>query len=266
MRITHITSSILALAIFTAPVFAGEEPEDDLPAKESFHLFLLAGQSNMAGRGIVEPLDREIHARVLALSKEGKWEPAVDPIHFDKGSAGVGLGKSFGIAVAEGNEEITIGLIPAACGGSPISTWKPGGYHDQTKSHPYDDAIARTRRAMRDGVLKGILWHQGESDSRPELAEKYKQESKDLIERFRKDLDAPSVPFIIGQLGQFGRPWSEPRKLVNQAHVSLAEEFPAVGFVPSDGLTCKKDNIHFDANSLREFGRRYAEVYQRKKR
>ncbi len=128
----------------------------ELPVKANFHLFLLAGQSNMAGRGDVEAEDKQPHARVLMLAKDGTWQPAVDPVHYDKANAGVGPGRTFGIALAEADTNITIGLIPAACGGSPISTWEPGAYFADTKSPPYDDAIQRAKLAMKDGTLKGI--------------------------------------------------------------------------------------------------------------
>src|SRR5690606_22695803 len=48
-----------------------------------------------------------------------------------------------------------------------------GGWHDQTNSHPYDDALARARIAARRGEFKAILWHQGESDANAERAPLY---------------------------------------------------------------------------------------------
>lgn len=216
----------------------------------------------MAGRGVVEAQDKKTHPRVFALSKEGEWELAVDPIHFDKSVAGVGLGKSFALALVEDNAEVVIGLIPVAWGGSPIASWQPGGFHEQTKSHPYDNALLRARLAMKDGVLKGILWHQGESDSKPELAGVYKDQLRAVIERFRRKFKAPELPFIIGQLGQFPQnPWNEWKRQVDTAHQALAKELPFACFVPSDGLAPNPDNIHFNSKSLREFGRRYADVY-----
>jgi hypothetical protein len=236
----------------------------ELPKKENFHLFLLAGQSNMAGRGIIEESDRIPHPRVLALDKDGKWVPAVAPIHFDKTVAGVGLATSFAEAIVERHPNVTIGLIPAACGGSPISSWEPGGYHSQTKSHPWDDAIARARVAMKDGVLKGILWHQGESDGKPGLAEAYEGKLQDLFQRFRKKLNVSSLPIILGQLGQFPeKPWDEYRKLVNKAHIAVSRKMENVEFVSSDGLTPNSDIVHFDTKSLRIFGTRYAKAYLR---
>lgn len=174
---------------------------ESLP-KETVHLFLLAGQSNMAGRGTVSEEDRSVHPRVFMLSKDWKWVPAVDPIHYGKKGAGVGPGKSFAVALAEQDEEMVIGLIPAACGGSPISTWEPGGYHKQTKSYPYDEALERTRCAMQDGVLKGTLWHQGESDCRPEAAAGYQDKLKQLICRFRRDIAAGIWAAIYRDLGE----------------------------------------------------------------
>lgn len=253
---------VFSAIVFSVPMIGEDELQFAPPSKEDFHLFLLAGQSNMAGRGTVEEEDGIVHPRVFALDKDGNWKPAIDPIHYDKTVAGVGLGISFAIALAERDTSISIGLIPAACGGSPISSWEPGGYHEQTKSHPYDDAIKRARRAMKDGLLKGILWHQGESDSKPKLAAAYQGKMEDLIKRIRADLDIKSAPFLIGQLGRFSEnPWSDSRKRVNEAHIRTAKQMPLVGFVSSEGLTCKSDLIHFDRRSLRLLGQRYAEVY-----
>lgn len=250
------------VTIVFVTLFPSLNASTDLPDKENFHLFLLAGQSNMAGRGIIEEKNQKIHPRILMLTQEGNWEPATHPIHFDKSVAGVGLSKSFAEVLVEANKDVVIGLIPAACGGSSITTWEPGGYHTQTQSHPYDDAMDRTHIAIQDGTLKGILWHQGESDSKPGFSEFYEMRLRNLIERFRKDLGNPSLPVVIGQLGQFeAKPWTHHRIIINDAHESVARDTPLVSFVSSDGLTPKDDIIHFDSPSLREFGKRYAKAY-----
>src|SRR5687768_14861689 len=67
----------------------GVQGEISPPAKEKFHLYLLIGQSNMAGRGVVEEADKVPHPGVLVFTKENAWAPAVDPLHFDKTIAGV---------------------------------------------------------------------------------------------------------------------------------------------------------------------------------
>ena len=103
----------------------------------------------MAGRGKVTDADRKAHPRVLVFNKQGAWTPAIDPLHFDKpGIVGVGLGKTFGTMLAEKDEDIVIGLIPCAVGGSPIASWEPGGFHRQTKTHPWDDAMKRAAKAL----------------------------------------------------------------------------------------------------------------------
>lgn len=247
---------------FAACLWGETDSEVNLPSKENFYLFLLAGQSNMAGRGIIEDSDKVPHPRILALGKGGKWVPAVAPIHFDKSVAGVGLATSFAHVLTEKYPHTTIGLIPAACGGSPISSWEPGGYHAPTKTHPYDDALERARKAMKDGVLKGILWHQGESDTKPDLADVYEGKLENLFRRFRNELNAPNLPIVVGQLGQFPeKPWNEYRIRINEAHIAVSKKMANVGFVRSDGLTPNSDIVHFDTKSLRIFGKRYAEAY-----
>ena len=259
--IRKILLAATLLMTHSATIAGDEIPAPETPDRENFQVFLLAGQSNMAGRGEVTDADREVHPRILMLAKDGSWQYALDPVHFDKKQAGVGLARSFAMELVARDEKLVIGLVPAACGGSPISTWTPGGYHDQTKSHPYDDAIARTKRAMQDGSLAGILWHQGESDSRPARAAVYKERLVELVGRFRSELG--EVPFIIGQLGRFkGKPWTEGRRQVDRALRELSVEIPDSGFVSSEGLTAKADNTHFNRESLLEFGRRYANSYQ----
>jgi hypothetical protein len=218
----------------------------------------------MAGRGVVEDEDRVATPRVFMFDRTETWKPAVDPVHFDKSVAGVGPGRSFGIAIANADSGIRVGLVPTAVGGSPISSWEPGVLDASTKTHPYDEAIARARAAMKDGELKAILWHQGESDSNAGAAPQYERRLRALIERFRTDLGKPNLPFLIGQLGRFdGSPWDAPRMHVDSVQRALAAQMPNVAFVSSEGLKDKGDNTHFTAASARELGRRYAEAYLR---
>jgi len=249
--------------IFFFPLFVAITSGADLPPKESFHLFLLVGQSNMAGRGVLAPEDKIPPARVLMLNKAGEWVPAVDPIHFDKpGAAGVGLGRTFGLEIATATPGATIGLIPCAVGGSPIDVWRPGQYYEPTKSHPWDDAIRRAKVALRAGTLKGILWHQGESDSKPELAPAYEAKLHDLIARLRTELAAPAVPFIAGQMGKFtGAPWDAFRAQVDEIQRTLPTKVPHTAYVSAEGLNHKGDKVHFDADSYHTLGRRYAQAY-----
>ena len=246
----------------SAPLMAEDSPAPKDP--KQFHLFLLAGQSNMAGRGKVGPQDRKPHPRVLVFNKQGKWVPAIDPLHFDKPSiVGVGLGKTFAMDYAEAHPDVTVGLIPCAVGGSPIASWEAGGYHASTKTHPYDDTLKRMTKALPAGTLKGILWHQGESDSQAGPAKVYEEKLHDLIARFRREFKNPDVPFIVGQMGMFvERPWSKAKHKVDQVHQQLPEKISRTAFVKSDGLSHKGDEVHFDSASYRELGHRYFKAYQ----
>ncbi len=251
---------LMAISVLAGPVGAQEKSVIP-PARAQFHLFLLAGQSNMAGRGKIDAGDNSAHPGVLTLTAGGGWRPATDPLHYDKPYAGAGLGKSFGETVAGAAPGVTVGLIPAACGGSPIAAWRPGVFYDKTNSHPYDDAISRAKRAMQDGVLKAILWHQGESDCSAQDSALYEERLRELIARFRSDLAAPELPFFIGQLGRFpGRPWNDFDRQVDAAQKRVAATMPHVYFIPSEGLV-SGDNVHFDTPSLKILGRRFAEQY-----
>lgn len=222
-------------------------------APENMQIFLLIGQSNMAGRGQVEAADKEPHPRVFMLTKELTWAPAVDPMHFDKPERiGTGLGKTFGIDVAEANPGATIGLVPAAFGGSALDEWAPGQPH-------YANAVARAKAALKHGRLAGILWHQGESDSAPDKAETYVTRFASFIAHLRADLDAQAVPVIVGETGRFRAEGAAVA--INAAIARLPEFVPHCVFVSAEGLSDQGDKLHFDSASFRELGRRYAAAW-----
>jgi hypothetical protein len=192
-----------------------------------------------------------------------RWVPAVDPLHWDKPAiVGVGPGRAFGLALAARDPNARIGLVPAAVGGSPISSWEPGAVDPATRTRPYDDAMARLAVAVRSGRVRAILWHQGESDATAERSVVYAAKLRALIERFRADLRDPGLPFIIGQLGEFaGRPWTADMRRVDSVHRAIAASVPNVAFVSAQGLGDKGDALHFDTASARELGARYAAAY-----
>ena len=234
---------------------------NQLTNRRKFQLYILAGQSNMAGRGKVEEQDTQSHPRVFALNKEGEWVPAAEPLHFDKPNiVGVGPGFAFGKAIAEHKKGVRIGLIPCAAGGSPIASWTEGGYHSQTKSHPYDDALRRARIAMQSGVIKGIIWHQGESDSKPELIKVYQAKLEELIVKFRRELGDDDLPFVVGKLGDFYVARNPNAQTINEILERIPLTVENTACADSAGLTSKSDLVHFDAKSERELGRRYAEL------
>lgn len=219
---------------------------------ENMEIFLLIGQSNMAGRGKVEAEDQVPHPRVFMLTKDLTWVPAVDPMHYDKPNLiGTGLGKTFGALVAEADPTAVIGLVPAAFGGSALDEWTPGAPH-------YVNAVARARVAMKQGRLAGILWHQGEADRAPDKAATYPVRFAKFIAHLRADLDAQEVTVIVGELGRF----CSNEGPVNAAIRQLPGLVPHCAFVSAEGLADQGDKIHFGSPAFRELGRRYAAAWQ----
>ena len=239
---------------------AKDTGEPGVASRSRFHLYLLIGQSNMAGRGKVAKEDQAPHPRVLKLNKKDAWVPAIDPLHFDKSFAGVGPGIVFGKAMAEADPSVTIGLVPCAAGGSPITVWVPGAHWKQTRSKPYDDMLRRVKAARGRGVLKGILWHQGESDSNPTDAPLYAERLDDLTARIRRDLRVPAAPFLVGGLSDPLLARKPEAKTVDNALRGLPKRVAGTAYVAAEGLGLKSDNAHFTAASARELGRHYAKA------
>lgn len=242
----------LAIATMTTVMAAKATESTVAEGPEKMMLFLLIGQSNMAGRGAVEPQDRVVHPRVFMMDKRYAWVPAVDPMHFDRPERiGVGLGSTFGRVIADRRPDVVVGLIPAAFGGSSLDEWRPGHYL-------YNNALDRAREAIASGKLAGILWHQGESDAAPELAATYPERFAAMIARLRKDLGAEHVPVIVGEIGHF----VEGVGPINTALAKVVERVPRSALVTADGLEHQGDSLHFDSAAFRELGRRYAKAWE----
>ena len=200
----HATSFAALAALLLAAVPAALRANVPLPPKDKFLLVVLAGQSNMSGRGVPKPEDKVAHPRVVMLDRRGEWVPCVDPIHYDIGEAGVGPGKTFAEALAESDPSVVVGVVPCAVGATSISVWEPGKSfrNGKTDWHPYDDCVARVRRAKQDGTLAAILWHQGESDCTRDGGYLYQARFPAFVARLRADLGAEGVPLVVGQLAQ----------------------------------------------------------------
>lgn len=259
-----ICIALLLLCCFSGGCAAWREGQSRVTEKQ-FHLYLLAGQSNMAGRGVPGEEDKTPHLRVLVLNQEDQWVPAVDPLHFDKPKiVGVGPGLAFAKAMADANPNVTIGLVPCAVGGSPISVWKPGAFYKATGTHPYDDAMRRCRVAMRRGVFKGVLWHQGEGDSNATNGPLYAQRLTELVARLRRELAVPDLLFVAGTPADAFIERTPDAHLVIDAIKAVAETDENVLWVSAAGLGCKADRVHFDTAAARELGRRYAQAVMTK--
>lgn len=224
----------------------------------AFELYILIGQSNMAGRG---PLTAEFQAqgnpRVFMLNRDKQWVPAKHPLHFDKPkAAGVGPGLAFGMDMAETNPNVKIGLIPCAVGGTPIEHWKPGAFDPATKTHPYDDALIRIKEAMKSGVIKGVIWHQGEANSAENKSAIYIKQLKTLVKTLRREVGNSKLPFVVGELGRFRTQFTKFN--IQLAKVPTKIRFTALAI--SEGLDHKGDSTHFSSSSATELGHRFAKT------
>jgi hypothetical protein len=227
-----------------------------IPAKEKFHLYLLLGQSNMAGRGPLPAEPPAPHPRILVLNQSNDWTVAVDPLHFDDPSAGVGPGLSFAEAMlaAEKDPAVVIGLIPCAEGGTPLARW-------QTEGDLFQNAVRRARIAASTGTLKGVVWHQGENDALSVAkAESYGHRLARMIQDLRTALGGGELPVVVGTLcdaieGHGSYPGAEA---VNRALANLPQQVSRTACADANGLPNKGDGVHFTTAAQVEFGRRYA--------
>ena len=220
-------------------------------------VFLLIGQSNMAGRGVSDEVAAIDNPDIL-MFRVGRWVTAREPLHTDKPDrTGIGIGMSFAQEILAAEPGASVGLVPCAVGGTPLGRWMPGG--DLSEA-----AVSTAREALADGDLGGFLWHQGEADSREEsVAASYGQRLTAAIGGLREQLGASDTPFIAGELGEFlsEREPAVHFATVNSALAQLGAEVPLYGCASAAGLPDKGDSVHFDSPSLREFGRRYAAEY-----
>lgn len=235
-------------------------------------LFLLMGQSNMKGRGIV-PADQKLNPRIVSMQmKNDKWVVASDPLHTDgrvdrldgSSNAGVGPGLSFAQALAAHEPDVMIGLIPCAVGGSKVAQWQKGG-----KRSLYDEALHRAKLALEQGPpgktrICGALWLQGESDTKENLYTKYPTEFLKVVDTLRADLGLPELPFIACTIGSFieGKGPYPHVKEINAILLDLPNQRPRTACVDARDLTGNiGDNLHYNTESQTAIGPRYAEKY-----
>lgn len=233
--------------IFGSILYAQEKalPAYDGP-REALHIYLLIGQSNMAGRAPFTAEESADIQRCYLLNAEDNWESARNPLNrYSTIRKNIGLqkmnpGYAFAKRMIEKDNNISIGLIVNAKGGTSIRQWAKG-------SEFYKEALRRTNVAQKTGTLEGILWHQGESDAGDA---QYLEKLEALIADFRDDLDNPNLIFIAGQVNDL--------PLINDQIAKLPEAVSFTGFVSSDGLAAM-DRWHFDAESMKLLGQRYAD-------
>jgi len=229
-------------------------------------LFILAGQSNMAGRGDLSRVpDYPQRDRILVYTYGGLWVPGGDPVGHVPGKAtprlfadrkaGAGPGMAFANRLAERIPEIEIGLVPAAKGGTYMDEWKPAfrGY--------YGGLVRRARRAARQGEIAGLLWYQGENDcTRADLTAKWAARFTALVGAVRRDLKSPRLPVIMTILGPNHAPerypfWNE--LVATQCAMPLPEGVVRVSANDLEGIV---GDPHLSTDDYVRLGERYGDA------
>jgi hypothetical protein len=230
-------------------------------------IFLLFGQSNMEGVPLPQAADlvEDPRVEVLGYTNCGtrvynEWAVAKPPLH--SCGLGVGPGDAFGKAMAAAWPNATIGLVPAAISGVDIAFYRKGIVStrraefiippDNARDGAYDMLVEKAQLAQQRGTIRGILFHQGESDS---SNTQWVSQVAEIVEDLRTDLGlGEDVPFIAGELLRSGC-CAGFNSRVNQLPASI----PNAHVVSSLGLA-GVDQYHFDLAGQRVIGGLYADA------
>jgi hypothetical protein len=228
--------------------------------KENVWVFIMAGQSNMAGRGIVEPADTVSNKRILSVNKDGQIVIAKEPLHFyEPERTGLDCGFSFAqTLIKKIPDSISILMIPTAVGGSSISQWLNDSLYRNVKL--FSNFLAKVEIGKQNGIIKGMLWHQGESDANEEDIPLYKQRLGSLFTKFRTATGNNELPVLLGELGSFSE---NPVNFnsINKAIHEYAAEDKNSSVISTKDLKDKGDHLHFDSKGQRTMGKRFANAY-----
>ena len=285
MKIKHYLLGAAATLFAVAansqePAVADSNAQESVVAVDSnFYIFLCFGQSNMEGQGAISVQDKNVDERFLAMRTtdcDGElysWRKAVPPL----ARCGVGLGPVdyFGRllidSLAPHNPNIRIGVVDVAVAGCDIQLFETANdadleYQKKVDSwmkpmieayggRPYLRLVEAAKEAQKVGVIKGILLHQGETNTGQStwpgrVAAIY----DNLISQL--NLNAEDVPLLVGEVGQTdlgGQCGSH-----NSVIAKVPDVIPNSFVVSSKNLDLNSDGLHFTPASYRAFGKRYA--------
>jgi hypothetical protein len=244
----------------------------------NFQIYLCIGQSNMEGAARAELQDSTVNPRFQVIAAvdcanlgrtKGNWYPAVPPLC--RCRTGMGLADYFGRTMVENlPENVKIGVIVVAIGGCKIELFDienyqsyvetaPGWLKGMVKEYdgnPYGRLVEMAKLAQKDGVIKGILLHQGESNPNDSL---WTRKVKGVYDSLMKDLNLnpDNVPLLAGETVH-----ADQQGIcagMNTIIATLPQKLPNSYVISSAGCADGPDNLHFSAAGYRELGKRYAE-------
>ncbi|MBN1924273.1 MAG: sialate O-acetylesterase [Prolixibacteraceae bacterium] len=240
-----------------------------------FYIFICFGQSNMEGQGTIESQDKIVDERFQVFQalecpnlerSKAKWYTAVPPLC--QCYSGLSPADYFGRTLVENlPDNIRVGVINVAIGGCDIrifdkdiyqdydSTYTESWFTDKVTAYeqnPYQYLMSLAKLAQKDGVIKGILLHQGETNTGDEQWPMYvKKIYTDMLAEL--SLEAESVPLLAGEVLSTGENCcSSMNEIINK----LPATIPTSHVISSEGCTAK-DYAHFDAEGYRVLGKRY---------
>ncbi|MBN1123945.1 MAG: carbohydrate binding domain-containing protein [Sedimentisphaerales bacterium] len=271
MKIKPVLFLLTVLLSFATNSFSAPDP--------NFYVYLCFGQSNMDGAGRIEQQDKIVDERFQVLAaidmsnlnrKKGNWYPAVPPLC--RGRGGLGPADYFGrTMVANLPEQIRVGVIVVAIPGCKIELFEKDmfqsyvstapswmmGYINGYDGNPYQYLVDMAKLAQKDGVIKGILLHQGESNPNDK---EWPNKVKGIYDNLLKDLklEAEEVPLLAGETVNADQQGvcAGMNKIIAELPKTIVNSY----IVSSAGCMHKGDRLHFNSSGYREFGKRYAEI------
>jgi hypothetical protein len=229
---------------------------DSIPEKElkNLDIYLVIGQSNMAGRAQVREVDQSVveQSFLFTGNENLPWVKATNPLNrYSTARKNIRMQRlsiaySFAQSIVKVRPDHEIGLVVNAKGGTKIVQWLPG-------TVLYEAAIEQTKKALKYGKLRGIIWHQGEGDCDPLRIDMYLGRMEVLINAIREEFGDQTIPFVAGQLYE-----NERRKPFNDMLLGLPEFIRHTGVATSEG-TNAFDGTHYDSESAILLGNRYAD-------
>lgn len=245
-----------------------------------FYIFLCFGQSNMEGYPGIEEQDKgDVDKRFKVMAavdfpeqgrEQGKWYTAEPPLC--RPSSGLCPADYFGRTLVEGlPKNIKVGIINVSVGGCKIELFEKDNYQEYASTapdwmtgiinayggNPYQRLIDMAKLAQKDGVIKGILLHQGESNTNDK---EWPDKVKGVYENLLKDLDlkAEETPLLAGEVvgADQGGVCASMNTIIN----TLPKTIPTAHVISSKGCPALPDHLHFTPEGYRQLGRRYAET------
>lgn len=284
MDLLKISLFAMAMALMGQSVFAqAGQPDPNL------HIYLLFGQSNMAGGGAISDspkvdCDTTPRVKVLAFSDctagpnckdyvmkrtVDQWYTAFPPLHdCSAGLEGISPGDWFGKTMIDSvRSDISIGLVPCALSGMALNVFLKGstatssvGPSQVRGKNAYNWMLNRCKLAQQKGVIKGMLLHQGESGTGSSQA--WDAMAMQIFNDLKADLGLDSkTVMVVGQLRSDSKSPAPNNTSFNNLLAGMPGKYPNIGMASSQGLSGNgRDVWHFNPTSMRELGRRYAQA------